>query len=96
MQADAHRRRKTVLTPLFGKRSSDGQRAIDGGVRAREGDEEPVAGVVDLLAVVIAEERADLLIVPCQQAAPCLVADRLDELRGAHDVGEHKGTSGPT
>ena len=46
--------------------------------------------MVHLLARVRPEERAQRLVVPAKHVLPRVVADRLDEIRRAADVGEHE------
>src|SRR5207237_10761008 len=53
-------------------------------------DEEAVALMAGLLPAVLGDERAQGLVVPADDALPGLVADRVDELRRAHDVGEQE------
>src|SRR5207237_7404721 len=53
-------------------------------------DEEAVALMAGLLPAVLCDERAQRLVVPADDALPRLVADRVDELRRAHDVGEQE------
>jgi hypothetical protein len=63
-------------------------------LRVREGDEEPVAGVVDLLAAVLREKPAECPVVPADEVLPGGVADGLDERRRVADVGEEEDAHG--
>ena len=53
-------------------------------------DEEAVAGRRDLAALVGGEDLAQRGVVPAQERVPGLVAERLDEVGRADDVGEHE------
>ena len=52
--------------------------------------EKPVAGMDDLLAAVLGNGRTQLTVVPVEQLGPRLVANRLEEIGGRDDVGEHE------
>jgi hypothetical protein len=66
VKADPDRRREPVLASVAGQSPLDIDRALDGVSRDREGDEEAIAGRVDLLSAVARKCRAQLAVVPLQ------------------------------
>ena len=56
--------------------------------RILEGGEEPVAGVVDDLAAVVGEDRAERLVMAAKDVVPVSVFECRGELGRADDVGE--------
>ena len=58
--------------------------------RPLEGGEDPVSGAVHDLAAVLGDRLLDEAIVPFEQMAPGLIADRCQQRRGLADVGEHE------
>ena len=90
MEPDAHPRREPVLAPVTGEAALDVDGALDPVASPLEGDEEPVAGLLDLLAPMLGERRSQLPVVPAKELLPALVSDQADEVGGGHDVGEHE------
>ena len=88
MDADAHRWREAVVTPMLGERSLDRHGARKGCSRVLEGDKEAVARVVDLVSSMLAEEGPKRPVVPLDEVEPGLVAGGLDEIRRSADVTE--------
>jgi hypothetical protein len=64
--------------------------AAHGGTRRVEGDEEAVAGRVDLAAVEPLDLPADRRVVEGLELSPPLVADLDGDVRGADDIGEQE------
>src|SRR5687768_18459219 len=95
MQADPHPWCEAVLPPVAHESPLDVDGALDGVTGALEGHEEAVAGMVDLVTLVLRDGRAKLLVMPAQDLAPGLVADEADQVGGADDVGEHERPGHP-
>ena len=55
---------------MLGEPALDLHRAGDAAIGVGEGDEEPVAGVIDLLAVMIVERRSEHVVVPPAEVVP--------------------------
>ena len=87
--------REALRRAVLGESPLDRDRRRHREVRRVEADEEPVAGRRDLLAVVGREHLAEGRVVPAQHRLPRLVAERLDEVRRADDVGEHERLHDP-
>jgi hypothetical protein len=68
--------------------------AVDRAAVVIEGDEEAVAGVVDLLTSVFDKQASKRFVVPLDEILPSFVPDRLDEGRGLDDVGEEESPGG--
>ena len=77
-----------VELELLRDRALDRDRGLHGLGRVLEGGEEPVAGVVDHLAAVVGEDRAERLVVAAEDVVPVPVFERRGELGRADDVGE--------
>ncbi len=75
---------------LLVDRALDGLRRLHRVARLVEGREEPVPGVIDDLARVVAEDRAERVVVPAHDRRPLAVVHRVEELGGLHDVGEEE------
>ena len=80
-----------ILGAVLGQPALDGDSRGEGLFRRIEAHEEPVARGGDLLAQVRGENLAEGGVVPAQERLPGLIAQDLDEIGGAHDVGEHEG-----
>jgi len=91
MNADADGRREAMVPAMFAQCPLDRHGARKGCGGVGEHDEEAVACVVDFLACVVGEQRAQRPIVPLDEVEPGLVTDRLDETRRPADVAEEKG-----
>src|SRR5438093_891945 len=90
MQPDPNGRSEAVLAAVAHEAALDVDRAVDAVDGTLEGHEESVAGVVDLVAAVLGDRRAQLAVVPAQDLAPRLVADHPDEVGRGDNVGEHE------
>jgi hypothetical protein len=82
---------ESVRTPVLGQFALDFDRAFEGITRIREDNQEAVAGVIYLFPMVLAEKRAQRLIVPAEHIGPGLIANHRDEVSRLNDVGEHEG-----
>ena len=87
--------REALRRAVLGESPLDRDRRRHREVRRVEADEEPVAGRRDLLAAVGREHLAQGGVVPAEHRLPGLVAERLDEVRRADDVGEHERLQDP-
>jgi len=94
VEPDPDGRREAVIPPVLQQPLPDGQGAHDRCVSRRERHEEAVAGVVDLLAFVLAKEGSDRVVVPGQEPGPGLISDGIDQVGRAHDVREHERAHG--
>src|SRR5439155_6080884 len=86
--------REAVRPSVLGEPALDRDRAGHAVIWTVERHEEPVARVLDLLAPVLVEERTERLVVPPEDVLPAVFPDRLEEIRGLHDVGEHERADG--
>jgi hypothetical protein len=90
MYADPNERGEAVLTSMLCQRTLNRHGTFQGRPSVVEGNEEPVPRVVDNLAAVWGKQGTQRLIVPGEEVLPGLIADRTNEVRGLHDVGEHE------
>jgi hypothetical protein len=73
------------------ERALDGHGRRDGVRRAAEGDEERIAGRIDLIAAVRRERLSNQGLVPGEQIAVAFAADLLEERGRTLDVREQEG-----
>ena len=90
VDADPELEREPVRLAVLREPSQNGDRALDGLGRITKRGHEPVARVPNLLAHVLGDQRPERVVVPAHEFLPGLVADRLDQVRGLHDVGEEE------
>jgi hypothetical protein len=77
-----------VAATLYSERALDRDRTAHAVLGPRKGEHEPVAGRPDLHATTAAHVPAHHRVVLLQEREPVLVAETLEEQRGAFDVGE--------
>jgi hypothetical protein len=82
-----------VDAPVLRQSPLDRDGALERALGSPKGDEEAIAGVPNLLAIVMREQLAQRLVMPAQEVEPGLVAQSLDERRRLDDVGEDEGTN---
>ena len=80
---------------MLGESALDGHRRLHGIDATVETDEEPVAGVADLSAIVLGEGCPERTVMPGEQGLPFLVSHQADQIGGGDDVGEHEGLGHP-
>ena len=92
MQPDAHRQRRARFTPVVAlDRLLDADRAAGGVDAAGEGDHEAVAEALDLAPGVCERDVAQDREVRPPQPLGVVVAEGVEQLGRAHEVGEEQG-----
>src|SRR4030088_132583 len=80
----------TVQTAVCQQAALDVHPTVDGIARRIKGDEEAIAGVVDLAAAVFEEAASQFPAHPGAEFTPSRIADRLHQARRARQVREHQ------
>jgi hypothetical protein len=83
-----HLRREAMPSAMVGQALLDSDGAPDGVLWAIEGDEEAIARMIELVAMVLREQCSQGLIVPPDDVHPRLITDGLYQAGGVHDIGE--------